>query len=109
MRLRLGRLVGRDGGVAEEAIEEAAQRGAAAALTQPAPAVVHSGLVGEHGEQYEALAVLEGDGEEQHLHEAAGELVTREQRRLCRGCAVGTVRAVSASAASMAWARCVAD
>ena len=55
-------------------------------LTQPAPAVVHNGLVGEHGEQYEALAVLKGDGEEQHLHEAASELVTREQRRLQRGC-----------------------
>ena len=51
-------------------------------LTEPAPAVVHGGLVGEHGEQHEALAVLEGDGEEAHLHEAASELVAREQRRL---------------------------
>jgi len=51
-------------------------------LAEPAPAVVHGGLVGEHSEQHEALAVLEGDGEEAHLHEAASELVAREQRRL---------------------------
>ena len=68
-------------------------------LAEPAPAVVHGGLVGEHGEQHEALAVLEGDGEEAHLHEAASELVAREQRRL-RWSAVGAAGA--AGAASMA-------
>ena len=74
-------------------------------LAEPAPAVVHGGLVGEHGEQHEALAVLEGDGEEAHLHEAASELIAREQRRLRWVRRVAAGAASMACMASMAWAR----